>query len=157
MISSLNWLERILAFVAGVALTSMMLLTFVDVIGRYWFNRSIFGATELIEYLMVLTIFGGLTLVTRHEEHITVSLFEGWLDRWSVIAQRWAVRIFCLLCQGIIAWSLSAMALRAFENGRRSVVLGLPQWLYPASAALICILGLLLVLHWLRGADGGGT
>jgi len=149
-------LERLVTWIAGVALGAMMLLTFVDVIGRYWFHRSIFGASEMIELLMVVTIFGGLALVARHDEHITVSLLDGWLDRWAPAAQRLAIRLFGLLCQGLIVWVLAGAALRALASGRQTIVLGLPHWWYPASAALLSAVGAALVAVWLlalvRGA-----
>lgn len=149
-------MERLVTWVAGIALSAMMLLTFVDVIGRYWFNRSIFGASEMIELLMVVAIFGGLALVTRHDEHITVSLLDEWLDRYAPEAQRLAIRLFGLLCQGLMVWVLAGAALRALASGRQTIVLGLPQWWYPASAALLTGIGVALVVVWLlaqlRGA-----
>jgi TRAP-type transport system small permease protein len=148
-------LERLVTWAAGIALSAMMLLTFVDVIGRYWYNRSIFGASEMIELLMVVTVFGGLALVARHDEHITVSLFDGWLDRWAPAAQRLAIRLCGLLCQGLIAWVLAAAALRALATGRQTIVLGLPQWLYPASAALLSGIGVTLLAVWLLGQGRG--
>ena len=45
--------SRALGVVAAAALLVMMLLTFVDVIGRYGFHHSIFGAAEIIEHLMM--------------------------------------------------------------------------------------------------------
>ena len=47
--------SRMLGLIAGASLFVMMLLTFVDVIGRYGFHRSIFGAAEIIEQLMMIT------------------------------------------------------------------------------------------------------
>ncbi len=56
-------IERVLAVLAGIALLIMMVLTFVDVIGRYGFNNSIFGTSEIIELLMVVVIFAGIAFV----------------------------------------------------------------------------------------------
>ena len=68
--------SRGLAVIAGIALLAMMLLTFVDVIGRYGLNNSIFGTAEYVELLMTVAIFAGLALVTASDNHIKVELFE---------------------------------------------------------------------------------
>ena len=73
--------EKVLAWIAGTGLLVMMLLTFADVIGRYGFNSSIFGTAEIVEILMVFTIFAGLAFITASNEHITVTIFEGWIRR----------------------------------------------------------------------------
>ena len=42
----------------------MMLLTFVDVVARYLFNRPIRGAFEVTELMLLVLIFAGLPLVS---------------------------------------------------------------------------------------------
>ena len=68
-------LRQALALAAGGAMLVMVVLTCVDVIGRYGFHNSVFGASEMIELLMVAVVFGGLAFVTASDEHITVTLF----------------------------------------------------------------------------------
>lgn len=72
---------RLLAVIAASALFIVMALTFVDVIGRYGFHRSIFGTAEIVEYLMIFTIFSALAFVTATNDHITVTMFDGWIER----------------------------------------------------------------------------
>jgi len=43
----------------------MMVLTFVDVVGRYLLNRPLRGAFELTELGLVVLIFAGLPLVSH--------------------------------------------------------------------------------------------
>lgn len=54
----------------------MMALTFVDVIGRYLFNRSVPGSFEITEIMMAVLIFAGLPLVSHREEHVSVDLVD---------------------------------------------------------------------------------
>lgn len=69
--------QRVLDSVIAVLLFAMMLLEFLDVVGRYVVNRPVPGSTEIIQYLLVLTIFVGLPVVTWRDEHISISLVEG--------------------------------------------------------------------------------
>ncbi len=68
--------DAALGFGACVILFAMMSLTFVDVVRRYSFNKSIAGSFEITELLMATLIFAGLPLVSRREEHVTVDLID---------------------------------------------------------------------------------
>ena len=113
---------RVLAVIAGTALLVMMVLTFVDVIGRYGFHRSIFGTAEIVEYLMIFTIFAGLAFVTATNDHITVTMFDGWIERWApelAALGRHSVldRLLCASSPGT-CWCMATICGRA-ASGRR--------------------------------------
>lgn len=71
--------EAGLGVTAAALLFAMMLLTFVDVVGRYLFDQSVVGAFEITEIMMALLIFAGLPLVVRRKEHVTVDLVDRFL------------------------------------------------------------------------------
>jgi len=143
--------SRMLGLIAGTALFVMMLLTFVDVIGRYGFHRSIFGAAEIIEHLMMLTVFAGLAFITAKNEHITVTLMEGLIVRHIAVAQRWASIAVSVGCTLLITWQMYEHAADLLKSGKRTAVLDWPQWRLPMSAALLSLVGFgLLVLAVVR-------
>ena len=53
--------DAALGLAASVILFSMMIVTFVDVVGRYGFNRPLRGAFEGTELMLLVLIFAGLT------------------------------------------------------------------------------------------------
>ena len=119
---------RVLALIAGTALLVMMVLTFVDVIGRYGFHRSIFGTAEIVEYLMIFTIFAGLAFVTATNDHITITMFDGWIERWlprRATVGRHSV-LDRLLCAphlaSLVAWLRSVGERQAVHRARLAVV-----------------------------------
>jgi len=143
--------SRMLGLIAGTALFVMMLLTFVDVIGRYGFHRSIFGAAEIIEHLMMLTVFAGLAFITAKNEHITVTLMEGLIVRHIAVAQRWTSIAVSVGCTLLITWQMYEHAADLLKSGKRTAVLDWPQWRLPMSAALLSLVGFgLLVLAVVR-------
>jgi TRAP-type C4-dicarboxylate transport system permease small subunit len=71
-----RWLHRGLGGLAALLLFFMMLLTFVDVVGRYLFNTPVTGGFEMTEVALATLIFAGLPLVTARDEHVTVDLFD---------------------------------------------------------------------------------
>ena len=60
--------ERLFGAVAALALVGMVLLTCVDVIGRYVLNRPLTGAFELSEMTMGALVFASLPLVTLRRQ-----------------------------------------------------------------------------------------
>jgi TRAP-type transport system small permease protein len=137
---------RVLALIAGTALLAMMVLTFVDVIGRYGFHRSIFGTAEFVEYLMIFTIFAGLAFVTTTNDHITITMFDGWIERWLPDVRRWAVILFSIGCYALLTWYLLAHGYDLWASGKRSTVLDLPLWIMSGAGGALSAVGLLLII-----------
>jgi TRAP-type C4-dicarboxylate transport system permease small subunit len=137
---------RVLALIAGTALLVVMVLTFVDVIGRYGFNRSIFGTAEIVEYLMIFTIFAGLAFVTAANDHITVTMFDGWIEHSIPDLRRWAVIVFSIGCYALITWHLLEHGYDLWISGKRSAVLDLPLWIMPAAGGALSAVGVLLII-----------
>jgi TRAP-type C4-dicarboxylate transport system permease small subunit len=55
---------------------AMMLLTVVDVVARYVFNRPLRGAFEVTELMLVVLIFAGLPLVSFGDEHAVMDFID---------------------------------------------------------------------------------
>jgi TRAP-type C4-dicarboxylate transport system permease small subunit len=75
-----RWPVRILTAMAALFMLGIAAVTVVDVTGRYAFNSPIPGGVEVIEFLLGLTIFSALPLVTVKRSHITVELFDGFMS-----------------------------------------------------------------------------
>jgi TRAP-type C4-dicarboxylate transport system permease small subunit len=115
-----------LKLIAAVLLFAMMLVTFVDVIGRYFFNHSLDGAYEITEVLLGLIVFAGLPIVTWRGEHVTVDLLT---SRLSALPRRGLARFAAAataLVLGVLAWRLGAMARDLTSYGDATVFLGIP-------------------------------
>ncbi|MEP1538781.1 MAG: TRAP transporter small permease [Paracoccaceae bacterium] len=137
-------IERVLAILAGIALFIMMILTFVDVVGRYGFNKSIFGTSEMIEALMVVVIFAGVAFVTADDKHIKVDIFAPWIERFAPNFQRWAVHIFSLVVYAGLTFELGRHMLDSLHSGKRTAVLDYPQWVMPGAAVIFSLIGVVL-------------
>ncbi|MFV0491018.1 MAG: TRAP transporter small permease [Pseudorhodobacter sp.] len=144
-------LAQLLDLVAGTAMLIMILLTFTDVVGRYGFNNSIFGASELIEWLMVAVVFAGFARITAMGAHIRVSLFETTLGRVGRIGMTW----FSLVTYGLMAVALWVLTTEAWISGRGTLVLNLPAWIYAGAALVLTLAGMAaLILAMLRPDPG---
>lgn len=82
-------LQRILGGLAATFLLVLMLITLVDVVGRYGFNSPVNGSFEITELLLAAIIFSALPLVVAKDQNITVDLIDAFVPRF----------FFCL-CKG---------------------------------------------------------
>ena len=115
--------DAALGFAASVILFSMMLITFVDVIGRYVFNRPMRGAFEITELMLLVLIFAGLPLVSHADEHVTMDFIDNML---GARARRAVIRIAHAVCAGIflsLAWLIWLKAAKIHSYGDTTDVL----------------------------------
>jgi TRAP-type C4-dicarboxylate transport system permease small subunit len=68
--------DAILGAAASAILLAMMLLTVVDVVARYVFNRPVRGAFEVTELMLLVLIFAGLPLVSFADEHAVMDFID---------------------------------------------------------------------------------
>ena len=69
-------LDRTLGYVLAALVFVMMILTFVDVVGRQAFDAPVPAGFEITEILMGFTVYLGLPLVCARREHITIGLLD---------------------------------------------------------------------------------
>jgi TRAP-type C4-dicarboxylate transport system permease small subunit len=103
-------LERFLVPALGALCAALMfclmLLTCVDVVGRYFFNKPVTGGFELTEFLLASLIFAGLPLVTLRGDHITVDLFDAMTPDKVLRVQHVAASLLAAVSTGYLAWRL---------------------------------------------------
>jgi len=114
-------LEKALAFVlntiGAVTLFALMLITCLDVFGRYVFNMPLTGATELTEFAVGIVVFSVLPIVSWRNEHIVVDM----LDRFTGPMVH---LIRTLLLNAIMAIALIFVGQRILTLGARSLGYG---------------------------------
>ena len=132
----------VLEIMTAALLFVMMALTFVDVIGRYVFTAPIFGAAEMIQFLLAMTIFGGLSLVNARDDHITVELFEPFVKHRIPRLHRFLVQAFSVVVMAIIAREMTVFAIETHELGSRTVVLEWPLVTVVGTIAALSVVSL---------------
>jgi len=72
----LTSLDRVIGWILNFLVAAMMILTFVDVVGRQLFDSPLIIAPELTTIGLAAMVYVGLPMVSLRDEHITISLFE---------------------------------------------------------------------------------
>ena len=141
-------------------LLAILVVSIIDVAGRYLLNKPLQGADDLVRFGMGLVVFAALPAVCRAGEHIVVDLLSGRMPAWARALSERIFRIAAALLLGFIAWRLYVLGAAAQDSGERSPILLLP---YPplifAMAAFALISGLVEIVRAFepipRGAAGG--
>jgi TRAP-type C4-dicarboxylate transport system permease small subunit len=122
-----QWATRLLGLGAAVLLFAMMVLTFVDVWGRYFFNSPVPGGFEVTELMMAALIFAGLPLVTAGNEHVAVDLLDYSMPHGM---KKFRDALVNLLCAGMLAILSYRLWLKASEQvsyGDQTAILNIPS------------------------------
>lgn len=105
-----QYLGLCLNIASGMVLLAMMIITCLDVFGRYLLNKPLMGSTELTEIALGLVIFLALPVVSWRHEHVVVDIFD---------------RFFSPLAHFIRALIIDLIfAIVLYFVGRRLLVLG---------------------------------
>ena len=153
-----EWLEHALGFIAAAVLFVMMMLTAMDVVGRYVLNTPVPGAFEITEMMLAALIYCGLPLVSKRRDHIVIDTFDHLMSRGVKRGLDMAAEVLCSATLFGLAWLVVRRALRVAEYGDTTTVLRLP--LAPVAWLMAAMLLVGAVIHlWLifvpHGADDG--
>ena len=161
MISSKAWtfLDYALKGVMAALLFAMMVVTAVDVVGRYLLNAPVPGGFEIVQYLMAVVVFASLPLTTAADSHLSVSLIGDRLQGAVRRGHRIAVLLISSIAIVVIAWRMAEQALILHRSQQISGFLQLPlapiAWVMCALAALAAIVVLGKLIGAVLGRDGG--
>lgn len=114
-----------LKLIGGVALTSMMLLTVVDVIGRF-FKHPIFGSVELIGFLATIIVAAALPYTYKVEGHVGVEIVVRLLSKRAQLCIDIFTRSLSLILFSLITWQMFLYARDIHETGEVSMNLEFP-------------------------------
>jgi TRAP-type C4-dicarboxylate transport system permease small subunit len=118
--------DAVLGIAASALLLGMMLLTFVDVVARYLFNRPIRGGFEMTELVLLVLIFAGLPLVSHADEHVTMDFIDRMLPERAVAILIRAVHALVAAVFFFLTWQVLIKAARIAGYGDTTDVLRIP-------------------------------
>lgn len=137
-----NWT----AAASGLCLVVLMVITFLDVMGRYFFGAALPFTVEVVQLGMGLIVFLGLALTTLDNGHISVdvvsaAVLENIGKLFAIIGALCSILFFAL-----VAWQLWVRAMTFRKDGLTTEILLVK--VYPVAlvmaiaagfATLICI------------------
>jgi TRAP-type C4-dicarboxylate transport system permease small subunit len=141
-------LVKALAFVAGVGLMLMVLITSADVILRK-LNLSFPGAYDLVKIAAALTISAALPYTTAIKGHVAIEFFFHKLGRRGRIVVDTLMRLGGMAVFGLLGWGCVDYGNSLRKSGEVSMTLQLPMFWVPHLLAFSCALVVLIKLYHL--------
>ena len=89
-----------------ISLTALVLITVVDVFGRYLLGIPLPGTSEITEIILGILIYIGLPYISKNEEHISVSLLSNYLPNNVKILHKILINFIVTLLLLVIARQL---------------------------------------------------
>ena len=133
-------LQTVLGFTSASVLFLMMLITAVDVAGRYVFNKPLPGGFELTELLLAALIYCGLPLVSARREHIVIDTFDPYYSPRFKRALDMIAEVVCALTLAGVGLLIFQRAVRVAGYGDTTNVLKLPL------APIVYLMGTMIVI-----------
>lgn len=131
------WLHRVGSFM----LLLMTLLTTADVMLRYFFNRPIPGAYELVQFMMVILVSFSLAYCFIQKGHISVDVVISRCPQRAQVIIKSIGTLISLGLVSLITWQSALYAKVISEAGWESLILDIP--LFPFIAVVSCGCGVL--------------
>ncbi|MCP4024271.1 MAG: TRAP transporter small permease [Desulfobacteraceae bacterium] len=122
---ALNKFSNILKFIGALALVGMMLLTVVDVIGRF-FKYPIFGSVELVGFMATIVVATALPYTYKVEGHVGVEILVRLFSDKTQIIIDIITRLVSLVLFGLITWQMFLYAKEIHHTGEVSMNLEFP-------------------------------
>jgi TRAP-type transport system small permease protein len=120
--------SRLLNVIAVIAVVLMMLVSVIDIFMRYVFSSPVTDSPEMVQYLMVIAGFGGLSWCALKGGHVRVDLLTAHLsNRKQAILEAFSY-LLCLTVIPWVAWQGFQGAGYSLQVNRASSILEIPPF-----------------------------
>jgi TRAP-type C4-dicarboxylate transport system permease small subunit len=139
-------ITRWLAILAAVCIAVLMIVNFTDIIGTKFFFRSVPGALDISEELMVFLTLLPIAFVALERGHIRITLLEGRMPPAVRFILQIIQYVIATLITGFITWRVFVQFQKTLEVVQLKEGIDLPIW--PANLATVISFGF-LTLVWM--------
>jgi TRAP-type mannitol/chloroaromatic compound transport system permease small subunit len=145
-----NWskgLEKVIHIFGAVGaalILTIMILTTVDVIGRYIIGSPLKGSVEISEILFLSAVYLGLSYTHLFREHVGVDLFISHLSKKRRLFLETLMLLLALFTYGVLAWRGGGAFWTSLETGEyRWGLISIPLWparlMIPLGVSALCL------------------
>ena len=119
-------LQRAQLWLAVIALTTLMMVTVIDVFMRYLFNRPIRGSFDAVEGLLLLFVFNSMAATFFGRRNVVIDIIDSFVPRRLSRVLIRVADVLSVLMLGLLAWAMLVPATQSYAYGELKQDLGLP-------------------------------
>ena len=139
-------LRKTLEYLAACALCLLILITVLDVVGRYMLNAPLPGAFEYVRALMAFVTFAALPLVCARNEHLRAGILDHLISRRLSLLREPVIQLLSMMVLVVIGWRLWAEAVAKWKSGEILSSIKLPLWFPIGFMAAMCVAAVVVTL-----------
>ena len=137
-------INQIMAELSGISLGFIMIFILVDIIGRT-ISRSVFGASELAIFTMIITVYLGLSYCEEKKGHVRVEVLLSYVSpKYKKILNLISYSLVFVML-GIVVYSVGKYALSAYKNNE-AIAGPRPLVIYP----VIFVMLISCIFYWIQ-------
>ena len=136
---------------ASVALILMMCVTLLDVFLRYVFNAPVPGSYDMVETMMSVFVFHGMSTGFLQRRNIVIDLIDSFASRILVTVLIRISDLLTILTLALFTYAMLKPAMQAYAYGDLKLELQIPVWylwavaLVGMAGAILCAIGALIM------------
>ena len=150
MISLTDFLHKVIKWLATISLATMMIVTFMDLNLRYFFNKPILGSNEMTEFLLGTVVMSGLVIVSGERSHIAVTLFEPFLQRKIPVIYKWLGILVNLIGILAVTFLITHYTLFMRTQGNETEIREWQWWWLGTLLSTLCFFAVLMAVRSIR-------
>jgi len=135
--------------ISSLILIIMLIITFVNVVGRYGFNASISFTDEITTSFFVLLCTLGAAIAAKRGAHLGLSFIRDMLPKKYHRYTNCFSNITGVIFSLILLYTGILMVIHEYEMGMRTIGLQWPEWIY---GSFIPIGGAVMVYRFAEAA-----
>ena len=136
-------------------LTILVIITVVDVFGRYLLGLPLSGASEITEIILALIIYLGLPYICKDEGHVTVSILSSNLNNFASKAHSIIINLLVTLILLLISYQLFKHGINLNSYNEITTFLEIPKapiaFLLSCLTFLAALMNLMNAHHYIVG------
>ena len=114
---------------AACALIVMVGVTIADVTLRYLFNSPVRGSYDLVEAMMAVFVFHGMSSAFLYRRNIVIDLIDSFASARFVAVLVRIADVLAVVTLVLLTYAMIRPAMQAFAYGDVKLELGLPIWI----------------------------
>lgn len=123
-------LNKFIGSIGAGALVVLMLITGIDVVGRYAFHKPLLGAFEISELALALVILLGWGYTQSVKGHIDIDLLYSRLPLSLQTFLDFFIPLLGLCLFSFIAWQGIVFVIDSLGWNETSEMIGIPVWIF---------------------------
>lgn len=155
LVRVMNVVSTVCLYLAGLALTLIVVINGVNVFCRYVLFWALSWAEEGMVFLMITGVFLGAITVTWERIHIRIDVLLAMLGGGARLAAEWFALLITASVLLPLGWSSWGVVRKLYQFDQRSDALDLPVWIPQLTIpfALLSIPVIMVLVLLCRGAQ----